>query len=182
MRIIAGCKRGLKLRAPEGDAIRPTSDKVRGAVFNMLAHGIFAGRLEGARVADIFCGTGAFACEALSRGAAHVTLVDQSREALALAKLNAARAGFHQSCDLLCIDATRLPRTEKPYDLVFLDPPYRENLLPPALAALTRRHWLNKDSLIVAENAKDEKLAFSGFDIKDQRAYGKTLVTFLSLS
>lgn len=180
MRIIAGIKRGLKLMAPEGDAIRPTADKVRSAIFNMLAHGSFAGRLEAARVADIFCGTGAFGCEALSRGAAHVTFIDQARDALALVKLNTARAGFNQTCDFLCIDATKLSRAEKAYDLVFLDPPYRENLLASALTALAAQNWLKQDSLVVAECGRDEKPVFTNFNIQDQRAYGKTLVTFLT--
>ncbi len=181
MRIVAGSHKGRRLAAPEGRDTRPTSDRVREAVFNILEHGLTWRGLDGARVADIFCGTGALALEALSRGAAHAVLVDNNRTALDVARRNVETCDEIGNVTLLMNDATRpMPRPRHPVDLAFLDPPYRSDDARPTLEALRDGGWLADDALVVVEAA--EKAFFSppaGFQIIDERRYGDTRVYFL---
>lgn len=183
MRIISGTLRGRPIKCLEGADIRPTSDKVRGAIFNMLAHASYA-RLDFSavlRVADIFSGTGALGFEALSHGAGHVTFVDVHAPALAIAKANAAALKVQDACVFLQRDASALPAASSPYDLLFLDPPYRKNLPLPVLARLLACGWTHEQSLLVVETAKDEgELKPAGFQLHERRLYGDTAVNFLS--
>src|SRR5436853_535402 len=122
MRVVAGTARGRPLRAPRGDAIRPTSDRVREAIFNSLTS---LGAIEGATVADLFAGTGALGIEALSRGAGHVTFVDQDREAIATIDANLAATGLAGApASVVRADVARWIATAAPVDLALLDPPY----------------------------------------------------------
>ena len=162
MRIIGGAWRGRRLIAPPGAATRPTSDRVRQALFDMLLHAPWAGRkaVEGAVVLDAFAGTGALGLEALSRGAATATFLERDRAALAALRANVAACGAGARARALESDALR-PRPGAPSTLVFLDPPYGENLVPRAVTALAGTGWLATGALLVAEVGRDEPSPFA---------------------
>ncbi|MBV8652912.1 MAG: 16S rRNA (guanine(966)-N(2))-methyltransferase RsmD [Alphaproteobacteria bacterium] len=185
MRIIAGKHRGRPLIAPAGEAVRPTSDRAREALFNILAHGELAASgpaYAGARVLDGFAGTGAFGLEALSRGAASAVFIENSRAALAALRQNIAALGETARTQIVTGDATAPPRALAPCDLVFLDPPYREKLGGKALTALAATGWLAPDALAIIEVAAKEPLeAPPGFTIVDERRYGAARLVFLRL-
>jgi 16S rRNA (guanine966-N2)-methyltransferase len=157
MRIVSGVWRGRSLIAPPGIETRPTADRVRQALFDMLMHAPWAGRrvVEHAAVLDVFAGTGALGLEALSRGAATAVFVERSPAALTAlrANIDACRAGGR--CTILAIDALSVP-TGKRADIVFLDPPYRQNLVARALTRLRSVGRVGPGSLIVAETGRDE--------------------------
>lgn len=157
MRIIAGAWRGRALSAPPGDATRPTADRVRQALFDRLMHASWAGRaaIEGARVLDAFAGTGALGLEALSRGAAHATFLENGRATLAALRANVAACRAEGRCTVLPADALRPPPGQG-CGLVFLDPPYGQGLVGPAVAALTAAGWIRPGGLIVAEIGRDD--------------------------
>ena len=183
MRIISGRARGLKLAdIGEGDAqahLRPTSDRVREAIFNLLVNGAPAHPLDGARVLDLFAGTGALGLEALSRGAAHVTLVDDGAPARALIRQNIDRMRAMGATKLYRRDATDLGQNHgAPFDLVFLDPPYGQGLGARALASARAGGWLAPGATIIWEENAPQG-APDGFTPLDQRRYGDTYVTFL---
>jgi 16S rRNA (guanine966-N2)-methyltransferase len=177
MRVIAGEFRGCRLVSPQGAAIRPTSDRAREALFDILEHG--EPRLRGARFLDLFCGTGAVGIEACSGGAAQVLLLESDREALRLAKANLACIGTPPHVRLMAGDAARLGPAPQRFDLVFLDPPYRSGLALPALAGL-RGGWLAPGARIVVELAAKEPLDLQGgFGIEQERRYGAARFVFL---
>jgi 16S rRNA (guanine966-N2)-methyltransferase len=182
MRIIGGARRGLKLaEVGEGDAaahLRPTSDRVREAIFNLLinAHGNPVAR---ARVLDLFAGTGALGLEALSRGAAEVTFVDDGAKALALLRANIAKMRAEGEARVLRHDARKLgPQSGGPFDLVFLDPPYGKALGEAALMAAASGGWLAPGAMVVWEERQAPTVP-EGFAQVDQRKYGDTIVTLL---
>ncbi len=186
MRITGGTLRGRTLAAPSDMRVRPTSDRVREAVFNILAHNDFdcGFDLEGAAVADLFAGTGALGLEAISRGAKYCLFVEEAAESRALIRENVETFGLTGVTKIWRRDATDLgpmgAGSGGPFNLVFLDPPYRKNLLPPALAALRDGGWLAKDAICVAECAADEDIPDTdGFVVLDERAYGETRVLIL---
>jgi 16S rRNA (guanine966-N2)-methyltransferase len=183
MRIIGGASRGLHL-APvgQGDAeahLRPTSDRVREAIFNLLLNGGYGNPVQNARVLDLFAGTGALGLEALSRGAGSVTFVDSGSVALALIRRNIALMRAEDRAQVIKGDATRLSENRGPrHDLVFLDPPYGKSMGEGALAATVAGGWLAPGALVVwEENITTRPLP--GFDNLDQRRYGDTIVTIL---
>ena len=181
MRIVGGRWRGLGLAAlGRGDAaahLRPTSDRVRESLFSILTAGAFGDRVTGARVLDLFAGTGALGLEALSRGAAEATFVDDGRRALALIRANLDKAGA--AGRVLARDATRLPANSgPPFDLVFLDPPYGKGLGERALAAATAGRWIASGALVAWEES-DARDVPAGFEPLDRRRWGQTTVTFL---
>ncbi len=182
MRIIGGTRRGLKLaEVGEGDVaahLRPTSDRVREAIFNLLinAHG---NPVAGARVLDLFAGTGALGLEALSRGAAEATFVDDGTKALALIRSNIAKMRVEAEARVVRQDATRLGANPGAgFGLVFLDPPYGKRLGETALAAARRGGWLAPNAMVVWEEAAMPVVP-EGFAPVDQRKYGDTIVTLL---
>jgi 16S rRNA (guanine966-N2)-methyltransferase len=183
MRIVGGVHRGRRLVAPPGDAVRPTSDRAREALFNILSHGNFAASglvFAGRPVLDAFAGTGAFGLEALSRGAGTATFIEDSREALAVLRRNVAALGEAERAHIVAGDATRPPRAAQPCALAFLDPPYRSGLAAPALAALAAAGWLAPDALVVIEVAAREDLPPpAGFTMLDERVYGAARLVFL---
>ena len=181
MRIVAGRHKGRRLTAPDGRDTRPTSDRVREAVFNILEHGFDWRGLDGAQVADIFCGTGALALEALSRGAEHAVLVDDNREAWEAARQNIEALDETTNVTVLRNDATQpMPRPRHPVDLAFLDPPYRSDMARPALEALRDGGWLADDAICVVEQAEASLFDTpAGFQIVDERRWGDTRVFFL---
>ena len=170
MRIIAGQWRGRPLTAPEGVATRPTADRVREALFSMLASRL--GSFEGLRVADFFAGSGALGIEALSRGAAHAYFIDSDRAAADAIRRNIAALGA--SGELLPGKAehTRLPR---PVDLAFLDPPYGSGL---ALLVLARLD-LAPGGWASVESARNEAVSAEGYEIDVERVHGKARITLL---
>lgn len=182
MRIIAGEWRGRALTAVgKGDPrahLRPTTDRVRESLFNMLAGGRFGDPFEGARVLDLFAGTGALGLEALSRGATFCTFVDDARKAQSLLRDNIRLLGCPDRARMIARDAARLPPAETPCDLVFLDPPYGKSLGARALDAAHDGGWLAPGALVVwEENAP--QIAPSGFDLLETRRYGDTHATLL---
>lgn len=180
MRIVGGRHRGRCLAPPTGRDVRPTSDRTREAIFNILAHAADVPPLEGAVVLDAFCGTGALGLEALSRGAAHATLLDRAAPSLKLAQANAAALGETARATAIRADATRPPAAARGHDIAFLDPPYRQNLAALALAALAAAGWLAPNAVAVVEEAADAPFVMpAGFTSLDERRYGDTLVRFL---
>lgn len=179
MRIIGGRSRGLKLaEVGAGDPaahLRPTSDRVREAIFNLLVNGGYGAPLQGARVLDLFAGTGALGLEALSRGAAHATFVENGKVGLALLARNIALMRAEAQTTVLRRDL-RAPGDPPGagYDVVFLDPPYGKGLGEAAVQAV--RGWLVPQALVVWEEASAPVLP-EGFALEDQRKYGDTLVT-----
>ncbi|HET9017947.1 MAG TPA: 16S rRNA (guanine(966)-N(2))-methyltransferase RsmD [Acetobacteraceae bacterium] len=172
MRIVAGQWRGRRLTAPAGAATRPTADRVRQALFDMLLHAPWGGRevVEGATVLDAFAGTGALGLEALSRGAATATFIERDRGALAALRANIAACRAEAQARVLEGDATR-PPAGAPCRLIFLDPPYGAGLVAKAVAALGEAGWIAPGALILAELGRDETLPSLG-EILAERAHG----------
>ena len=169
---------------PKDSSVRPTSDKVRQAVFNMLEHRDFGigFRLEGVRAVDLFAGTGAMGLEALSRGARYCLFVDDSAASRALIRENVESLGLTGATKIWRRDASALGPldTLSPFGLAFLDPPYRKNLIAPALDGLRQGGWLTGPGLVVAEMAEEEQLAsVEGYEICDDRVFGDTRVVIL---
>ena len=181
MRIVGGRFRGRRLAAPRSQAIRPTSDRLREALFNILAHAYDA-PLAGARVLDLFAGTGALGLEALSRGAAFALFVDDGAEARALIRQNVATLGLGGVTRIYRRDATNLGPAHplEPFSLAFLDPPYGKGLVELALASARNGGWLAPDALVVVEEAAQS--AFKppdGFQERERRRYDDTELIFL---
>lgn len=178
MRIIGGQHRGLTLASVgKGDAgahLRPTPDRVRESLFNVLmGHGL----PHGARVLDLFAGTGALGLEALSRGAVHATFVDNGRIAQGLIRENITKTRRDKDATVLTCAADKLPRTSAPCDLVFLDPPYGKSLGAAAVLAAQAQGWLAPSAMIVFEDSAPQLIA--GFRQIDLRRYGDTHITLL---
>lgn len=180
MRIVGGEYRGRSLAAPQSQAIRPTSDRLRESLFNVLAHG-YGDPVAGARVLDLFAGTGALGLEALSRGAAFALLVDEGVEARGLIRRNIEALGLTGRSKLYRRDATRLGPASPmaPFDLVFADPPYRRALGEQALAAALAGGWLAPGALLVLEEAADAEVPTpSGLELVEHREAGETQLLF----
>lgn len=182
MRIVAGKFRGKSLTSPSDDSIRPTSDRARESIFNILGSRL-GPVLDGKRVLDLFAGTGALGLEALSRGAAHVTFVDTGVEARGLIRDHIEAFGAAGITKLLRRDASALgaPGSFGQFDLVFLDPPYDQALGEKALADLAANNWLAPGATIVwEESAEADVTVPDGFTLEDTRIYGAAAVRFLS--
>ena len=181
MRIVGGKFKNHNLASPEGQGTRPTSDRVRESIFNILAHGIAGFELEGARVLDLFAGTGALGLEAISRGARFCQFVDDSTEARGLIRRNADALGVIGLVKIWRRDATDLgPCSPQPgFDLVFADPPYGTGLGNKALMALVTGQWLNPKAIVVLEESlRAEVPDVAGVSLLDRREYGDTQVRF----
>jgi 16S rRNA (guanine966-N2)-methyltransferase len=181
MRIVAGKFRGKTLTSPSDETIRPTSDRARESIFNILGSRL-GPHLDGKRVLDLFAGTGALGLEALSRGAAHVTFVDTGAESRGLIRDHIEAFGAAGITKLLRRDATALgaPGTFGKFDLVFLDPPYAQGLGEKALAEIAGNGWLAPGATIVFEESSDAEVAIpEGYILDDTRTYGAATVRFL---
>ena len=185
MRIIGGARRGLKLAevgAGDADAhLRPTSDRVREAIFNLVLNGPYGNPVQGARVLDLFAGTGALGLEALSRGAARVAFVDDGTTARALLRRNIELMQAMGTTDVWRRDATSMgPNRGQGYDLVFLDPPYGKGLGERALASCLAGNWLAPGALVVWEESA-APTSPAPLELRNQRKYGDTLITILTM-
>ncbi len=184
MRIVGGRFRGRALKGPASEAIRPTSDRLRETIFNILAHG-YDDPVTGARVLDLFAGTGAMGLEALSRGAAFSLFVDESAQARGLIRENVEALGVGGQSRLFRRDATRLGTAapNEPFSLVFCDPPYGKGLAERALASCAAGGWLTSGALVVVEEAQGVDVAlpenFAGIEWRD---YGETKLVFARFS
>lgn len=171
---------------PDDARVRPTSDRTRQAIFNMLRHKDFGigFALEGAAVLDLFAGTGALGIEAISQGARWCLLVDDSADSRALQRENVEALGLTGATRIWRRDATDLgpigPAADGPFNLVFLDPPYRKELIPKALKSLKGGGWLADKALLVAESDAGEAIDLAGFTLLDERDYGETRLRFLT--
>jgi 16S rRNA (guanine966-N2)-methyltransferase len=181
MRIVGGRLKGRVLTTPASRAIRPTSERLRESIFDILEHR-FPGRIEGARVVDLFAGTGALAIEALSRRARFALFVDNGAEARALLRANVEALALGGVTRIWRADATRLGAAPAGgrFALAFLDPPYGQGLAEPALASLVAGGWLEPDALLVVEeDAKADIVAPAGLVRVDERVYGDTKIAIL---
>jgi 16S rRNA (guanine966-N2)-methyltransferase len=187
VRISGGRLGGRTLVTPKDARVRPTADKTRQAIFNILRHNDFGigFALDGARAADLFAGTGALGIEALSQGAGFALFIDDHAESRALIRANVEALGLTGITKIWRRDATDLGPMAAgaggPFELAFLDPPYRKDLAAPALAALRDGGWLSPRALIIVETAEDETVPLTdGFALSDARVYGDTRVSFLT--
>jgi len=184
VRIVAGEFRGRALATPRTQSIRPTSDRLRESLFNILAHG-YDDIVAGARVLDLFAGTGALGLEAVSRGAAYALFVDEGVEARGLIRQNIETLGLTGRTRLFRRDATDLgpAGTVAPFDLVFADPPYRRGLGEAALTAALQGGWVKPQGLLVLEEAADASIATPpGLEAVDRREAGDTQLLFYRLA
>ncbi len=184
MRVIAGSHRGRRLESPLGTAIRPTADRTREAVFNIIAHAGWCSDgtpiLTGARVLDAFCGSGALGLEALSRGAAACTFLDSDSGALDCTRRNLAAMKEEPRATLIRANSLKPPPAREPVSLAFLDPPYGRDLSGPALIALNDQGWFAPGAVIMVETAERDPWQTPAFcDLLDQRLYRLTWVRFL---
>jgi 16S rRNA (guanine966-N2)-methyltransferase len=181
MRIVGGRWRGRALAAPKSAGIRPTADRLRESLFNILVHA-YGDPVTGARVLDLFAGTGALGLEALSRGAAFALFVDEGVEARALLRGNVEALGAGATSRIFRRDATRLGPAHpvEPFSLVFADPPYGQGLAEKALVSARDGGWLTPDALIVVEEAREGGFATpEGFHEVEARRYDDSQLTFL---
>ncbi len=184
MRIVGGRLGGRTLAAPKSQNVRPTSDRLRESLFNILAHG-YDDAIAGARVLDLFAGTGALGLEAVSRGAAFALFIDDGTEARALIRQNVEALGLGGFTRIFRRDATRLGAVHpnEPFGLVLLDPPYRKGLAERALVSLRDGGWLAPDALVIVEEAVDAGFVPPpGYAEIERRRYADTEFTFLRVS
>lgn len=177
MRVIAGLRRGLKLRALEGTSTRPTTDRVKESVFNIIQT-----RLPSERVLDLFSGSGALGIEALSRGCEKCIFVEQNKGAMSVIRQNISLSHFDNLCETYLSDALKYLATEPlPFDIIFLDPPYNKGFMPPVLDKIHKGGLLKKDGIIVAETEKDgEAVSHFGYKKIKEATYGSTVITVLT--
>jgi 16S rRNA (guanine966-N2)-methyltransferase len=178
MRIIAGQWRGRTLATPKGLETRPTADRTREALFSMLTSRL--GSFEGLQVADLFAGSGALGLEALSRGAAHCTFVEQERLALEAIKANITKLGA--SAAVRAGSVLSLGVATQPFDVILMDPPYESGAGSVALDKLGRQGWISPATLISIETSRRESVSVAGFEAENVRDYGKARITFLRMA
>lgn len=177
MRIVAGQWRGRKLVAPKGEATRPTADRTRETLFNMLASRL--GSFEDLRVVDLFAGSGALGLEALSRGAAHCQFVEQDPEGLKAIRDNIATLDARARCDVRPVSVLALPAVTTPLDLILLDPPYGTGAGAVALDRLLRLGWIGAGTWMALETGADEVVEVKGLAIEAERKVGKAKLWLL---
>ena len=179
MRIIAGELRGRTIEAPPGLGTRPTADRLRETLFSMLSSRL--GTFEGLRVADLFAGSGALGFEALSRGAATATFVENDGQAAAIIKRNAAKLGVADRVDVVVASALSLPRRE-PFDLIFADPPYAAGSGTAVVESVRRADWLARGGWISVETSRGDKVDPGELVLDDARDVGRARLTLLRRS
>ncbi len=180
MRIIAGDWRGRTVSAPKGETTRPTADRTRETLFNILTSRL--GSFEGLRVADFFAGSGALGFEALSRGAAHCLFVENEERAVAALRANAQALGARDRCDIRAGSVLSLGPARAPLDVILLDPPYDTGAGMVALDKLNRLGWIAPATLIALETGRSETVTIDGLDMITDRKVGKAKLTILRLA
>ncbi len=181
MRIISGTSKGRKLATPKGLTVRPTSDRVKESIFNILT-----GQIEGAEVLDLFAGTGNLGIEALSRGAKEVTFIEKTRRAVRLIQRNLEQFGMSEQSEVLFMDASRaigiLKQRRRIFDLIFMDPPYGQGLIERTLTKLTSHPIYHGDSVLVIEHHRRElpSSAIEAWNLIRQRQMGQTIISILT--
>ncbi|MGD9637882.1 MAG: 16S rRNA (guanine(966)-N(2))-methyltransferase RsmD [Alphaproteobacteria bacterium] len=183
MRIISGTLKGKKILSQEGQDTRPTSDKNRQSLFNIICHNYFSQNLTGVSVLDIFAGSGALGLEALSRGALKACFVENNKKALYYINENIKNCRLEKQSEIIKSDATNLANLKNEcFSLIFIDPPYHKNLIEPTLNNLIKNHFINNETILVIETAKDESINLpeNGI-IDDQRSYGITKFSFMKI-
>lgn len=184
MRIVAGCFKGTALATPKGQGTRPTSDRLRETIFNILAHGLDVD-LDGLRVLDLFAGTGALGFEAISRGARHCTFIEEGAEARGVIRRNMETLGLNGAAKIFRRDATRMGAagTIDPFDLLFADPPYDKGMGEKALASCLEGKWVRPGTICVLEERESAHIDIpAGFEEIDRRTAGDSQVLFLRVS
>jgi len=176
MRIIAGEWRGRQLQAPAGMATRPTADRVRESLFNMLASRF--GSFEGIRIADLYAGSGALGLEALSRGASFACLVEQDARAIGAIRENVSKLGAGDKVELLARSADQLP-FRQPFDLIFADPPYAPGSGSTVIAELLRAGWASAGSWMAIETQRADAVDGTGCSVEAERDIGRARITLL---
>jgi 16S rRNA (guanine966-N2)-methyltransferase len=183
VRVIAGKWRGKKLETPAGNDIRPTSDRARGAIFNVLTHGKPAATgflLKNATVLDAFAGTGAMGLEALSRGAKHASFMENANKSIEVLRANIDTCGAQHESDIQRADAANPPTAGRACSLILMDPPYGKELLGPSMEALSVAGWMAAGAICCAELGKGEVFdPLRGFEILDDRRYGAARIIIL---
>jgi 16S rRNA (guanine966-N2)-methyltransferase len=184
MKILGGQFKGRKLSSPKGNAIRPTSQKIRASIFNIITHSPLDFKLVGANVLDLYCGTGAMGIEALSRGAANVIFADISVTALNVTSKNLRSIGASKQSTVIKVDGRLLSKflssPEYGFDIVFIDAPYGKDLTLPAVTQLGETGVLVANSVVIVEISRNEDIKIPpNFSVWDDRAYGKTRILFL---
>lgn len=180
MRITGGIHRSRKLETPKNDAVRPTSDKVRQAIFNMLNARCL---VQDAIVIDAFCGTGALGLEALSQGAHHCTFFDKNKSSIYLCQANIEKLKEEDRSVIIMGDVTNIkecPDQNPKASLVFLDPPYNQNFISKTIESLKNKNWLSQDCFFVIEAAKNELINLEYLKIQNEKIYGDTKVILSS--
>ncbi len=174
MRIISGCRRGHKLHEFTGSDVRPTTDRVKEAIFNLIQFDVFD-----AVVLDMFAGSGALSFESISRGAKRAVLIDSDRNSVAIIRKNIAELNFEDMCEVKeqsCFDFAKTCKNK--FDIIFLDPPYNRGYIEPALESISEHDLLKEDGIIVLESDNtDFKNQYDGLQILKQKKYGRTYIT-----
>ncbi|MDD4689833.1 MAG: 16S rRNA (guanine(966)-N(2))-methyltransferase RsmD [Eubacteriales bacterium] len=176
MRVISGEKRGTKLLALEGEDTRPTTDRVKESLFNIIQWDI-----PSKKVLDLFAGSGGLGLEALSRGAIYACFNDRNPSAVNIINSNVDKLGYADKCKVCCTDYLKLLDGTSKYDIIFLDPPYVLDYIDKSLEAISKNKVLNSDGLIVCETLKDKKINTSNFLVRKEVCYGITKLMFLEV-
>jgi len=183
MRIVAGRNKGKKLQSPTGDTTRPTSDRAREGLFNILAHGRYAHKLRGGRCVDLFAGSGAVGLEAVSRGAVSCDFFETDQDALRCLSANIRACGVEDRCTVHRDSAKLLRPVRQKFDLVFLDPPYTEEAVDQAVGAVLKAGYLADDGLLVAQSHPDYQVTIPpAMVLIDERRYGAARFLLMAFS
>lgn len=176
MRIISGKFRGRKLaKSDHLKSLRPTTDKNRETLFNILSFGKWGFELRDSNILDLCCGSGAIGFEALSRGVKSVTFIDNNREHLDLVRKNSAILGVENEVEIICADAKKLAQNQNIFDLIFIDPPYSEDCAP-IVQNLLDKNWISEKTLVIVETKESSAMPIS---VLETRSYGSTNFIFL---
>ena len=182
MRVIGGSLKGRRLSAIKTESsmtnLRPTTDRIKESLFNILSGGKFDLKLEKARILDIFAGSGALGLEAISRGAKSCTFIERNKANIRILDANLNICNLKNQTNIKTFDATKFPMNpDPPYDLVFLDPPYRKSLGEAAIRSALASNWISDTALIVLEEG-EQKSSLQGLKLEDTRRYGDTILHF----
>ena len=182
MRIIGGSLKGRRLSTIKTKSnttnLRPTTDRIKESLFNILFGGKFDVKIEEARILDIFAGSGALGLEAISRGAKSCTFIEKNKACIRLLDTNLKICNIKNQTNIKTFDATEFPlNLEQPYDLVFVDPPYRKSLGEAAVKSALASNWISDNALIILEEG-EQKTSLNGFKLEDIRQYGDTILHF----